>query len=185
MSTASLLVNEYFRYFVQSFAVWLLCSVQNFRMNVKNWCKWRLYFRQVIYFVIYFWDLYTEKLHVRWMHYMGLIPVWINNYILHKVWDEITYPLLNFNGAVVEVWEWKSNLIPCFTGYVITYPCWGLKLIRISKRLDWLVTLVSDIRYITTYQYNDTYKTDMILWGISDANMINSLTLGDSAVILK
>ena len=27
----------------------------------------------------------------------------ISNYIHYKVWDEITYPFLNFNGATVEV----------------------------------------------------------------------------------
>ena len=27
----------------------------------------------------------------------------IVNYIHYKVWDEITYPFLNFNGATVEV----------------------------------------------------------------------------------
>ena len=26
-------------------------------------------------------------------------------YIHYKVWDEITYPFLNFNGATVEVME--------------------------------------------------------------------------------
>ena len=32
-------------------------------------------------------------------------PSMINplNYIHYKVWDEITYPFLNFNGATVEV----------------------------------------------------------------------------------
>ena len=29
-------------------------------------------------------------------------PTWINNYIHYNVWDEITYPFLNFNGATVE-----------------------------------------------------------------------------------
>ena len=29
--------------------------------------------------------------------------LWISNYIHYKVWDEITYPFLNFNGATVEV----------------------------------------------------------------------------------
>ena len=42
------------------------------------------------------------------------------------VWDEITYPIPNFNGAAVEVWEWISNFIPHFTGHLITYPCWDL-----------------------------------------------------------
>ena len=43
----------------------------------------------------------------------------------YKVWDEITYPFPNFNGATVEVWKWISNFIPNLTGPVITYPCWG------------------------------------------------------------
>ena len=31
------------------------------------------------------------------------IPAWINNYIHFEVWDKITYPFLNFNGATIEV----------------------------------------------------------------------------------
>ena len=27
------------------------------------------------------------------------------------MWDKITYPFPNFNGAAVEVWEWISNFI--------------------------------------------------------------------------
>ena len=34
---------------------------------------------------------------------LTLIPAWISNYIHYKMWDEITYPFLNFNGATVEV----------------------------------------------------------------------------------
>ena len=30
-------------------------------------------------------------------------PAWISNYMPGKVWGEITYPFLNFNGATVEV----------------------------------------------------------------------------------
>ena len=33
-----------------------------------------------------------------------LSPVWINNCIHHKIWDEITYLFTNFNGATVEIW---------------------------------------------------------------------------------
>ena len=36
-------------------------------------------------------------------HGLTLIPAWINNYTNSKVWDEITYTFLNFNGATVEV----------------------------------------------------------------------------------
>ena len=46
---------------------------------------------------------------------------WISNFIHYRVWDEVTYPFPNFNGATIEVWEWISNFTPHFTGYVITY----------------------------------------------------------------
>ena len=38
-------------------------------------------------------------------YYYGLtlIPAWISNHRPSEVWDEITYPFLNFNGATVEV----------------------------------------------------------------------------------
>ena len=29
-----------------------------------------------------------------------------------KVWDDITYPLPNFNDAAVEICEWISNFTP-------------------------------------------------------------------------
>ena len=32
-----------------------------------------------------------------------LIPSWISNHMFSKVWDEITYPFLNFSGTTVEV----------------------------------------------------------------------------------
>ena len=45
-------------------------------------------------------------------------------YIHYKVWDEITYPFLNFNGYTIEVWEWIDNFIPHLIGHAITHPCW-------------------------------------------------------------
>ena len=36
-------------------------------------------------------------------HGLTLIPPWISNYTHYNVWDEITYPFLNFNSATVEV----------------------------------------------------------------------------------
>ena len=44
--------------------------------------------------------------------------------MLSKVWDEITYPFLEFNGETVEVLEWISSYIPHFIMDVIAYPCW-------------------------------------------------------------
>ena len=40
------------------------------------------------------------------------------------MWDEITYPFLNFNGSTVEVCEWISKFTPHFVMDIITYPCW-------------------------------------------------------------
>ena len=59
-----------------------------------------------------------------YLHGLTLIPAWISDRIHYKMWDEIAYPFLIFNGATVEVWELISNFIPHFTVHVITYPCW-------------------------------------------------------------
>ena len=36
-------------------------------------------------------------------HGLTLNSAWISNYTHYKLWDEIIYPFLNFNGATVEV----------------------------------------------------------------------------------
>ena len=36
-------------------------------------------------------------------------PSMDNNYIHHRVWTGITYPFPNFNGAIIEFWEWIRN----------------------------------------------------------------------------
>ena len=38
-----------------------------------------------------------------YLHGLTLIPAWISNHMPSEVWDEISYPFLNFNGATVEV----------------------------------------------------------------------------------
>ena len=43
------------------------------------------------------------------LHGLILIPTGISNHMPRKVWNEMTYPLSNFNGWNVEVWEWISN----------------------------------------------------------------------------
>ena len=50
-----------------------------------------------------------------------------------QVWDEITYPYPNFNGANVEFWGVISKLISHFVTDVITFPCW-IKKQMFSKR---------------------------------------------------
>ena len=56
---------------------------------------------------------------------IATIPPWISNHIPRKVWDEIIYPFPNLNGCTIEVWKWRSILIPHFTMDVMTYPCWN------------------------------------------------------------
>ena len=60
-----------------------------------------------------------------------------------KVWDEIAYPFLNFNGSNVEVYEWISNFIPQFMMDVITYPCmdWNqTMLVKGATGMVWMKT---------------------------------------------
>ena len=71
---------------------------------------------------IWYCSIHTRQGLFYW-HGSKSIPAWISNYIHYKVWDKITYPFPNFNGATVEVWEWINNFILHFTMYVITYPC--------------------------------------------------------------
>ena len=61
------------------------------------------------------------------------ILAWISNYTHSKVWDDITYPFPNSNGCTVEVWEWKSNVIPHFIGHGIAMPTIDV------KQLLWLI----------------------------------------------
>ena len=55
---------------------------------------------------------------------LTLNPAAINNHLSYKMQNEIVYPFPNVNGAAIEAWEWVSNIIPHFIGYVITHPCW-------------------------------------------------------------
>ena len=83
--------------------------------------------------IMYFWEVSlilisrcdcVDTRAPLYYHGLTLISAWISNYIYYKLWGEITYPFLNFNGCTVEVYEWISNFIPHFTGHVITNTCW-------------------------------------------------------------
>ena len=67
--------------------------------------------------------------------YLGpVLLTWINlsNNIPSKVWDEITCPITNFNGCIIEIWEWIKNFIPQFIIWAIHFPMLWLKLTRHS-----------------------------------------------------
>ena len=59
-----------------------------------------------------------------------LISAWLSNHMPSKVWDEIIYPFLNYNGGNVEVKIWIGNLIQHFVMDASTYLCWK----HVSKR---------------------------------------------------
>ena len=58
------------------------------------------------------------------LHGITLIPAWISDYMRFQGWDEITYPIPNFNGCTIEVWEWIIIFIPHLNIHVISFPCW-------------------------------------------------------------
>ena len=103
--------NSAYKLFWVSFWKGLSFPVRNMILNVLS-RRFVLAFLRV---------LYQGPLSLTGFNFM---PRMENNYIQYKVWDKITYPSPNFNGATVEVWDWISNFIPHFTGHVITYPCW-------------------------------------------------------------
>ena len=55
---------------------------------------------------------------------LSVIPAWISNHMPSKVWDEIIFPLSNFNGCTVDVREWISNFIMQFIMDVLTTLYW-------------------------------------------------------------
>ena len=52
------------------------------------------------------WQLITRsvpKYHQNQWWFIKMASIKLSHHIHYKVWDEITYPFLNFNGATVEV----------------------------------------------------------------------------------
>ena len=65
---------------------------------------------------------YLGPLLLTWANFKLHMHKWLHPYKMRR---EFTYPFQNFNGALVEVWQWMSNSIPSFTGRVLTYACWS------------------------------------------------------------
>ena len=73
-----------------------------------------------------------------WWHLWPLLQTWINSawvsyHMPSKMWDEITYPFPNFNGATTEAWEWISNFISLYNrcDYLSME---GIRLIHVIKK---------------------------------------------------
>ena len=84
--------------------------------------------RILIKFIAAIWGPFYQHRYI-------LIPLWVSNYMLSKVWGEIPYPFPNFNGATVEVGEWISNSFPHIKMCVITYPCWDLGWVQMHENV--------------------------------------------------
>ena len=59
----------------------------------------------------------------------------MDNHIHYKVYGEITYLFLNFNGVAVDVWECISNFIKHFTEHVINCYRGKWRTYRITARV--------------------------------------------------
>ena len=68
------------------------------------------------------------------------------------MWDEITYPFPNFNGATVDTWEFIGNFIRQFWGMLI------LKLIRVSKRGHLVVLQNQFLLFVNFLQSSEFLK---------------------------
>ena len=97
---------------------------------------------------------------------MSLVPAvieWKSNHMPSKVWDEITYPFLNFNGCTIEVWEWISNFILHIIIDVITNPCWNLCWTLLVIRAPG--NIAGDVIILRLYNCLQHHHDDLVRYG--------------------
>ena len=59
---------------------------------------------QIVFHIDAFWtSCGLCSNNVTCTHWLWIRPVWVRNQMLSKAYDEITYPILNFNGCTIEV----------------------------------------------------------------------------------
>ena len=63
------------------------------------------------------------------------------------MWDEITYPFLNFNGTTIDVLEWISNFIP----YVLR-----IRLNYVSRRGLWSQVCLEQVLILSFFYVTPT-----------------------------
>ena len=86
----------------------------------------------------------------------SLFAFYIRDYIHYEVWNAITYPFPNFNGAALEVWGWKKHFVSHTTGHMDIFPYrwskynpWQLKVP--PWPVTWLYNII-DNKAITDFQ---------------------------------
>ena len=86
---------------------------------------------------------------------LTFIPTWIS-YCAHcKKWDEITYALLNSNGATVELWEWICN----FGTLVI----WVISASRNDVKCQWRYCSLALTRRIIISVSSNDFSTEGLM----------------------
>ena len=89
-------------------------------------------------------------------HGLTWIPAWISNHMPSIVWDEITYPLINFNGTIVEVKEWIRNLL-------VGFYLWDYKMALSDAATGPKVNSKSWFNIITPEAYEGIWKANSLL----------------------
>ena len=64
--------------------------------------------------------IFLEHSHFKYTIYVTYYMAFLSS----KMCEEIIYPLLNFSGYTVGIWEWISNFFSHFMMDAITYLCW-------------------------------------------------------------
>ena len=70
-----------------------------------KWIKWELNICDNVNLESFIQRIDLDPWAPFYLHGLTLTPAWISHHMSSKVWDEITYPFLNFNGATAEVYE--------------------------------------------------------------------------------
>ena len=90
------------------------------------------------------------------------------------MWDEITYPFLNFNGFTVEVLEWISNFISHCIGHAITYPWCLSKLVKGTPVGHYWVYYPGVLPLSAVNVYNEAIT---LLWAITVITAVKAIDL--------
>ena len=77
------------------------------------------------------------------------------------MWDEITYPIPNFNNCTIDVLEWIRNCISHFTEYVINYPCWTT-LVKGPQEMDNAIRRFCDLIWLQSNIWPHSTATSLI-----------------------
>ena len=89
---------------------------------------------------------------------LDLISAWMSNHMSSNLCGQITYPFPNFNGGIVDCWDWVSN----FVSYFIMYGGCGyfsmmeLKSIHVNKRGYWSTLDILTMRILEHTVLNNT-----------------------------